>query len=437
MESRESVLQSNLAGFGEEHLKVAIRRQNLAQAYQKILNIPDISPLMHPIKRLFIFTEADIPRDPTKSKGATTRLVARIAEYIKKQENLNVIYCCIHSDKEIVYPRANVITDPQKLVQDYKIGATDLGIFIRYNFEETLPVLTDFKKAQGTCIAHLADPHVENKATNMQSRVQLHKNILTSVDGVIATSDELKKIGEKYNQNVAHIPDVIDFPRRLPPKVNFLGYRQQDLPITLLSSGYALHHQSFKKALLEVQLFCEHQHIRMDYHIATSEPKATEVATHGNYFKELEKLVAQLDTQSKLRVYLHAPFRTEILEWLLEIADISVIPGFSNEFLSPFQQHWFPKKGSIRVTQGIAAGLPVIVTKQYPESYQLFLDNKGAIIGSESVSQGLYQLLSYDKASLETKIAKSQTNLFHTHDLPVIAKCYLEFMHKTLMSKLV
>lgn len=309
---------------------------------------------MNNIKRLFVFTEADIPSDPRKSKGATTRLIARIAEQIKQQERLEVIYCCVHSDQEVVEPRVNIITNPNAFVDEYGVGSTDAGIFIRYNFEEMLPVLLAFKQRQGIAIAHLSDPHVENTAPTMQARVRLHQKVLSSVDGVIATSEALGAISKKYNKNVVHIPDVVDFSGRLPPKTAFIdNCLKQNLPIKLLSSGYALHHQSFKKALLEAQSFCESEQIKVDYHIVTAEPNTTDKFTHGNHFKKLEKIVAQLDAQSKLRVYLHAPFRTEILEWLLEVVDVSVIPGFANEFLSEFQQTWFPKKGAIRVSNPV------------------------------------------------------------------------------------
>ncbi|MDJ1484194.1 hypothetical protein QNI16_27090 [Cytophagaceae bacterium YF14B1] len=380
------------------------------------------------MKRLFIFSEESIPGNPQLSSGATTRLTARIAEYLRKNKAIEIVYANIYSEKEHLSFQRNIIKDPQKFISDFHISNGDVGIFIRYNFEESLPVLKEFKSAGGITIAHLSDPHVENPAPEMQSRVMLHTQMLSEAHGIIATSEELRKIGSRYNVRTVHIPDVIDFPSRLSPRSWFQEKYRQHQSILLLSSGYPLHHRSFRRAVENVKKYAEDSQVRIDYHIVTAPVKPTEIATHGDYFQELALLAGHSSLESCFRLYIHAPFRPEVMEWLLELADIYVIPGFSNEFLSDFQQYWFPKKGVIRITQGLAAGIPVLLTREYPESYQSFLHANSAVVSAATVSDGIKDLLAIPAESLLQRITHTQDTLYSQYGVNVIAEAYWEFI---------
>lgn len=376
--------------------------------------------------RVFIFSEEHIPLNVLHASGATTRLMARVCEYLQNTQRINVLYFRIDPVGGTGSDDISVVTDAGKFIDDNGVNSYDIGIFIRFHFEESLTFAKAFRSAGGKTIAHLADPHIENEDPTMAFRVDLHRQMLSICDGVIATSAALAEVASQYNAHVTYIPDVIDLPYVAEPQPKIQDKIKNSSPIKIVTSGYPLHHRSFARAAEELSLFSRTTKIKIEFHIFTSPPRSSELATHGDFMHELTE--KDYDHQS-FHLRLWSPFSSvELGEFLLREADVYAIPGFSNNSLSSFQQQWFPKKGTIRIAQGIAAGLPVILTNSYPDSYSKFVHHNGVAFHGETMGMSFQQVTKLSTTTLRENLAAAQIALVAEQGVVVVSEKLFAFL---------
>ena len=357
----------------------------------------------------FVFLEAHNYCSPhNKIKGATSRLTAIVADRIKREYGVCVHYISIKENQKL----EDIDFNFQKINKD------DIGIFIRFQYQTTLEIMTQFQKFGGIAILHFTDPHILNQEN--LSRLELHKNCLEKADGVIATSERLAQIARQFvsptkQSFVFHIPDTVDVNYR-QPQIN-----QVENKLRLITSCYPLHHESIFYSLSAVENFAQKNQVTIDYKLVTSEPRQDQQQSHGqkSWLEQIKNY------QSELLKISHIPFSVDNLEKALCDSDAYLIQAVKTD--SQFKRIWIPSKGAIRVVQAYAAGISVIfqgnIGETLPLSYQAF--TKWSFYGDD-LEKLLEQFSQTPIQKVLEKVKDAQNYIKQYHDPEIIAQQYFE-----------
>ena len=360
----------------------------------------------------FVFLEAhDYCLTHNKIKGATSRLTAIVADRIQREYGVCVHYISIKENQQLEDEDFNF----------QKVNKDDLGIFIRFQYQTTLEILTQFQKVGGIAILHFTDPHILNQEN--LSRLELHKNCLEKADGVIATSERLAQIARQFvsptkQSFVFHIPDTVDVNYR-PPQIN-----QVENQLRLITSCYPLHHESIFYSLSAVEKFAQKNQVKIDYKLVTSEPRQDQQQSHGqkSWLEQIKNY------QSEFLKITYIPFSVDNLEKALCDSDAYVIQAVKTD--SQFKRIWIPSKGPIRVVQAYAAGISVIlqgnIGETLPLSYQDFTEWSFYGQDLEKLLETFWQTPIQE---LLKKVKDAQNYIKQYNDPKIIAQKYFQTLN--------
>lgn len=362
--------------------------------------------------RLFLFTEGyglEPHQIPKSVKGATTRLALLAMQELVKQHP-EVMLICINLTSASF----------NKALEEIRPG--DIGLFIRFQHSSSLEILRYFQTQQGLAFFHLADPHVLNDAhPELQS---LHRMGIIEADGVIATSSRLADLARSLRDS----PDMI-FIALDAVDVNFQPVRNSNLKdnLQIVTACYPVHHESVLYSLPAIEEVCREMDYFINWKLVTEKQKK-EQAAHGKYV--LDKI---LNCYSPYIQVEFIPFSIEALESAFSNSNACLIPPLPKQALArnDFRHQWIPMKGSTRIVQSFAAGIPIILAGEIgvdlPQAYDIFVTS---LFHSNSIKAALKKFLLATPDERQGRTIIGQKIAYQYHHSSVIADTYWQAFKK-------
>lgn len=353
--------------------------------------------------------------DRALQKGATTRMMVRVAEELKQQYGVAVRYYGLDKDYETLLTQ--------------KPEGPTAALLVRVQDPRMATLLNILKEKDVQVFAHLADPHRKNGEikNDIFQRAALHDYVYGKADGVIASSPaNLSLLPEIGQHNGHYIPNPVD--------ADYLAFiygnwalPDRDEPIRFATSCYGLNLPgvfAFAEALEKAN----QNQTRYMLDVVTAGKKLTEGNTHAAASGTDFCAALQQMAQTAPWLDIDVSFLPKTLSRTFAAADIVVVPANPIAQMSKFQTDWQNFKDPTQIASGLAAGCLVAAQKKegllfgdpFPETWRPFIAD-GSVIPFRTPAELFSKLADLSRAEVIARIQIGQERLRRDHVVRAVA----------------
>lgn len=318
---------------------------------------------------------------------------------------------------DVHYHFVNPDTGP-RLDIDFRRG--DKVLSIRNYYPQTVETVRFAKMRGCDVVMHYCDPHIENPNPKLAEVRNSHGDLFAMVDGVIATSENLRDVCERHGHPGVKIEVMLDGVDTAyqAPDFDLSNVKAGLEPLKLVSALYAHNHGDVYASLDSIREFAD-KFGPVEYTIVTAPARKDKSHTTNTDYERL----LEYETGDNLRIKF-VDYSPQVAASEIAKAHMVIIQqdqGGRDEH----QKKWYHKKGNGRGAAAIWAGKPAYCPTDI-QSYEVFLDQNGGF-NKGTVGQTLEYMLHADPAMIRGMIAQGQKTIGENNTAEVIAEKQLRF----------